>query len=107
VYGSNLSQVVARLPSDVSGNPGLDWHRAMTRYAVEHEMAQRLEDVYRRRTELMLFSSDNGRSWLEPLSNEMAALLGWSAERRAAEVRRTQAAIDSMFEYRAQRKLAA
>jgi glycerol-3-phosphate dehydrogenase len=107
VYGSSLLQVAARLPSDLSGNPGLDWHRAMTRYAVEHEMAQRLEDVYRRRTELMLFSPDNGRAWLEPLSNEMAALLGWSAERRADELRRTQAAIDAMFAYRAERKLAA
>jgi glycerol-3-phosphate dehydrogenase len=107
LYGSNLSLVAARLPSAVSGNPGLDWHRAMTRYAVEQEMAQRLEDVYRRRTELMLFSPDNGRAWLEPLSSEMAALLGWSAERKADEVRRTQAAIDAMFEYRAERKLAA
>jgi glycerol-3-phosphate dehydrogenase len=107
LYGSNLSQVAARLPSDSSGDPGLDWHRAMTRYAVEHEMAQRLEDVYRRRTELMLFSPDNGRAWLEPLSREMGALLGWSDDRRADEVRRTQAAIDSMFEYRAERKLAA
>jgi glycerol-3-phosphate dehydrogenase len=79
----------------------------MTRYAVEHEMAQRLEDVYRRRTELMLFSPNNGRAWLEPLSAEMAALLGWSVERRTDEVRRTRAAIESMFEYREERTLAA
>jgi glycerol-3-phosphate dehydrogenase len=107
VYGSNLSQVAARLPSELSEDAGLDWHRAMTRYAVEHEMAQRLEDVYRRRTELMLFSPNNGRAWLEPLSAEMAALLGWSVERRTDEVRRTRAAIESMFEYREERTLAA
>jgi glycerol-3-phosphate dehydrogenase len=107
LYGSNLAQVAARLPSELSLNPALDWHRAMTRYAVEHEMAQRLEDVYRRRTELMLFSPDNGRAWLEPLSENMAALLGWSDERRAVEVRLTRAAIDAMFAFRDEGRLAA
>jgi glycerol-3-phosphate dehydrogenase len=63
-------------------------------------MAQHLEDVYRRRTDLMLFSPDNGRAMLRPLANEMAALLGWSAERTSEEVQRTQAAIDAMFAYR-------
>jgi glycerol-3-phosphate dehydrogenase len=73
----------------------------MTRYAVEQEMAQHLEDVYRRRTDLLLFSPGNGRAWLAPLGAEMAARLGWSAERTAEEVQRTEAAIDSMFGYRA------
>jgi glycerol-3-phosphate dehydrogenase len=100
MYGSNLSQVAERLPSDLSGDADLDWHRAMTRYSVELEMAQHLEDVYRRRTDLMLFSPDNGRAMLRPLANEMAALLGWSAERISEEVQRTQAAIDAMFAYR-------
>ena len=83
-----------------SGDARLDWHRAMTRYAVECEMALRLEDVYIRRTGLMLFTPDNGRSWLEPLSVEMATLLNWSAERRGEEVSRTAAAIASMFAFR-------
>jgi glycerol-3-phosphate dehydrogenase len=100
MYGSNFPRVAARLPVELSGNPDVDWHRAMTRQAVEVEMAQRLEDVYRRRTDLMLFSPDNGRALLHPLADEMAALLGWSAKRTAEEVKRTQASIDAMFAYR-------
>ncbi len=72
----------------------------MTRYAVQYEAAQRLEDVYRRRTGLMLFSRDNGCAWLEPLADEMAAILGWSAERRRDEISQTRTAIDRMFEFR-------
>jgi glycerol-3-phosphate dehydrogenase len=100
LYGSHLADVAARLPAERSDDPALDWHRAMTRYAVDCEMAQRLEDVFVRRTGLMLFSPDNGRSWLEPLSVEMASLLGWSAERRRKEVSSTAAAIDRMFAFR-------
>ena len=102
MYGSNVWHVASRLPAEPSANPDLDWHRAMTRYAVEREMAQRLEDVYRRRTDLMLFSPGNGRAWLRPLADEMAALLNWSPERTADEVKRTDAAIDAMFAYRAE-----
>jgi glycerol-3-phosphate dehydrogenase len=59
----------------------------MTSYAVEHEMACRLEDVYRRRTGLMLFSRDNGRRWLERLADEMSSLLGWSPIERGRRLR--------------------
>lgn len=99
-YGSHLGEVAAQLPAKLSGDAGLDWHRAMTRYAVKCEMAQRLEDVYRRRTGLQLFSRDNGCGWLEPLADEMASLLGWSAERRRDEISRTRTAIDRMFTFR-------
>ena len=100
LYGSQLPQVVSLLPVEAGDEPGLAWHRAMTRYAVEHEMAQRLEDVYRRRTGLMLFSQDNGRAWVQPLAQEMAELLGWSPQRTAEEVRRTEAAIAAMLAFR-------
>jgi glycerol-3-phosphate dehydrogenase len=99
-YGSRVTEVAAHLPHQSSGDAGLDWHRAMTRYAVQYEAAQRLEDVYRRRTGLMLFSRDNGCAWLEPLADEMAAMLGWSAERRRDEISRTRTAIDRMFAFR-------
>jgi glycerol-3-phosphate dehydrogenase len=100
LYGSAIPEVAIHLPTAPSEDAGLDWHRAMTRFAVHHEMAQRLEDVYRRRTGLMLFSRDNGRRWLAPLAEEMAQLLGWSAERREDEIERTRAAIDAMFVFR-------
>jgi glycerol-3-phosphate dehydrogenase len=101
VYGSELEAVAARLSTTNIDEPALRWLRAMTRYAVDCEMAQRLEDVYRRRTGLMLFSHDNGRSWLETLASDMAELLGWSADRRREEISRTMLAIDRMFTFRA------
>ncbi|MBV9169426.1 MAG: glycerol-3-phosphate dehydrogenase/oxidase [Chloroflexi bacterium] len=104
MYGASLNELSALFPQDQSGDPGLDWHRAMTRYGVRYEMAQRLEDVYRRRTGLMLFTRDNGRGWLDPLADEMALLLGWSAERKNEEIRRTRAEMDAMFAYRGEVK---
>jgi glycerol-3-phosphate dehydrogenase len=99
-YGARLADVAARLPVERTEDPALAWHVAMTRYAVEYEMAQRLEDVYLRRTGLMLFSRYNGRNWLEALSGEMGRLLGWSVERRREEVAHTAASIDRMFAFR-------
>ena len=102
VYGTDVGEVAACLPNEQSGDAALDWHRAMTRYAVEQEMAQRVEDVYVRRTGLMLFSQDNWRQWLEPLAAEMAGLLDWSRERTSAEIIRTAAASDRMFAFRSE-----
>jgi glycerol-3-phosphate dehydrogenase len=106
IYGSDLEEVAACRGSTDLQEPALEWHRAMTRYAVDCEMAQRLEDVYRRRTGLMLFSHDNGRSWLETLASDMAELLNWSADRRREEISRTMLAIDRMFAFRADSKAA-
>jgi glycerol-3-phosphate dehydrogenase len=100
LYGSEFKAVAARLPTTRSDDPALDWYRAMTRYAVECEMAQRLEDVYRRRTGLMLFSADNGRRWLEPLAADMAKLLDWSSDRRREEISRTMLEIDRLCAFR-------
>jgi glycerol-3-phosphate dehydrogenase len=102
-YGVRFGDVVARLPRfsiDRGEDPALAWYMAVTRYAVEREMAQLLEGVYLRRTGLMLFSRDNGRGWLEALSSEMARLLGWSDARRREAVARTAASIDRMFAFR-------
>ncbi len=108
---SERAKSVADLPGSDGprelGRKGPNWYRAETRRAVRDEMAQRLEDVFRRRTDLMLFTPDNGRAWLAPLADEMGALLEWSPERRLAEIQHTRAATDAMFSYRAQRRLAA
>jgi glycerol-3-phosphate dehydrogenase len=82
------------------GDAALDWQRPMTRHAVDCEMAERLEDVYRRRTGLMLFSNDNGRSWLETLATDIAEVLDWSSDRRREEISHTMLAIDRMFVFR-------
>jgi Glycerol-3-phosphate dehydrogenase len=58
-------------------------------YAVEHEMAMRLDDVVLRRTDLAA-GAHPGRDALERAAREMARLLGWSAQRTAEEVARTE-----------------
>ena len=99
-YGTGLKELAEELPTESGADPALTWYRAMTRYAVRHEMAQRLEDVYRRRTDLMLFTDDNGRDFVQPLAEEMGALLGWSDDRAREEVARCRSSIDEMFAWR-------
>lgn len=59
-------------------------------YAVDHEMATRLADVVFRRTGLGMLGHP-GESALERCAAIMAARLGWSAARRADELRATVA----------------
>jgi len=76
LYGSEASRVRADggdLPAEV-------------RQAVVREGALRLEDYWVRRSARAFFDLDAGLSTLEPASREMAELLGWSEETRAAEV---------------------
>ena len=59
---------------------------AEVRQAVRREGALRLEDYWVRRSARAFFDLDAGLSTLEPASREMAKLLEWSEETRAAEV---------------------
>ncbi len=55
-------------------------------YAVRHEGAAGLADVTLRRTHLAWFSRDHGRGDADRISRIMAGELGWSEERRRAEL---------------------
>lgn len=68
---------------------------AEVRQAVRREGALKLEDYWIRRSGRAFFDLDAGLSALEPAAREMARLLGWSAETRAAEV---EACRDRHFE---------
>jgi len=65
--------------------PGAPFCRAEIVHAVEHEMARSLEDLLRRRVPLLLVAPP-GPAELDDVSRLAAHGLGWSAERRAAEV---------------------
>jgi len=68
--------------------------RALLRFAVAEEFAQHLMDVYRRRTDRMLFGGDFALLHLKADADEMGRLMGWSEARREAEmdaVRRVEA----------------
>jgi glycerol-3-phosphate dehydrogenase len=55
-------------------------------FACTHEGALHLDDVLERRTRTALTAPDRGLSAAAPVAAEMAAALGWSAERTRTEV---------------------
>ena len=59
---------------------------AEVRHAVRNEGALRLEDYWIRRSTRALYDLDAGLSMLDPASDEMAKLLGWTEHRRLDEV---------------------
>jgi glycerol-3-phosphate dehydrogenase len=68
---------------------GTDTLTAEVRYAVNHEMAVRLDDVILRRTDLAA-GSHPGRAALLATAAEMGRLLSWSAERQHQEIATTE-----------------
>jgi glycerol-3-phosphate dehydrogenase len=80
--------------------PPRAWRLAQVRRAVEAEMAVRLEDVLFRRTNLLLFSPDNGLTDVADLAAEMGRLLGWSSAQVAEETASAQALRQQMFAWR-------
>jgi glycerol-3-phosphate dehydrogenase len=89
-YGSQAEAVLApaaRAP-DLLAPAGADTdvRRAELRYATEHEMALTVEDVLDRRTRALLFAPDQGRGMLTEVAACMSERLGWSPERRRAEI---------------------
>jgi glycerol-3-phosphate dehydrogenase len=81
-------------------NPRLAWLKAQILHAVRSEMAMRLEDALRRRTSMMLFSHDNGMTYVEELGAEMGRLLGWQPTRLAEEIAYYRRSVDGMFAWR-------
>lgn len=76
--------------------------RLETRHGVKRELARRLTDVLVRRTPEALFSPDNGREVAPAAAAEMAALLGWSREREAEELREYLAFVEQLHTWRTQ-----
>ena len=72
------------LPAPLAGDPGVD---RLAEFAVESELARRVEDVLRRRTSLWL-APDRGLATAQRIADVMAARLGWSAERTREELQR-------------------
>ncbi len=99
-YGAALTQVAAEARSIASPDPELRWRLAQARHAVKAEMAVHLLDVVRRRTDLMLFTKHNGRPYLPALADEMGALLGWTEERKQAEIAAAEREMDAMFAWK-------
>jgi glycerol-3-phosphate dehydrogenase len=91
-YGSRSAEILSLLASspDLSERlvPQAAEVRAEAAFAVDAEMALRVEDVLRRRTKVALRTVDEGASAAEPTAALMAERLGWdqpTAERHARE----------------------
>ena len=62
-------------------------------FAAQHDLAQRLDDVLRRRTLVFLQARDQGLSCAQEAAEAMGAVLGWDEARIALEVERYQALV--------------
>ncbi|MCK6556524.1 glycerol-3-phosphate dehydrogenase/oxidase [Candidatus Binatia bacterium] len=89
-YGSNGSRIVEGMMADPAlgerAVPDLALTRGEVAYAVHDEMAMTLEDVLERRTRLFLWDVHNGLTAAPRVADWMAQLLGWSPDRRRAEL---------------------
>ena len=98
LYGSEAGEVV-RLGRE-SLAPGAPVIAGEVDWAVRHEAAATVEDALYRRTRVALFEAEARESVAEPIARRMAELLGWSAEKTAAELAsaRARLAADLDFE---------
>ncbi len=91
-HGSRYERILSRVAADpgaAATAPGTDVLAAEIDHAVLHEMAQRLDDVVLRRTDMSCHAHP-GREALRFTAQRMAALLGWSQQRTAEEIAITQ-----------------
>jgi glycerol-3-phosphate dehydrogenase len=80
--------------------PGLPYLAAEVAYAVTHELAERLDDVLRRRTLVFLQDRQQGLAVCEEVADLMGQVLGWSEGHRRAEIERYQAQVEASRAYR-------
>ena len=93
-YGSEAPVVMALAAAEPEWGvslPGLDEHLAAeVVHAVLREGARTVQDVLARRIRAVFEADDSGEAAAPHVAELMAPLLGWDAERSAAEVRRFQ-----------------
>ncbi len=90
-YGSEAAAVLNLVDRDrtlrapiVAGRPEI-W--AEVTYAIEREMAMRVQDVLMRRLHLFYESRDQARDLVPAVASRMKKLLGWDDSREAEELR--------------------
>ena len=89
-YGSDAKDIYALISQDPTlGEPlvaGLPYLRAEAVYAVTHEMATSLDDVFTRRTRARLVHRRNCVAAAPAVADLIAPLLNWTNEQRAASL---------------------
>ncbi len=88
-YGSNAAAVIELWRQEPANREVLG-ARQLTRaeiiYSVTEEMSETLTDLMARRTSTFFWDAQGGLDEIEAVSKQMAELLGWSEERREAEI---------------------
>jgi glycerol-3-phosphate dehydrogenase len=88
-YGAGARRILDRWSADESSRRAIG-ARGLTAaelaYLVHEEMASTLPDVLVRRTSAFFWDQAGTLETIDAVADEMAALLGWSVEQRAAEV---------------------
>ncbi len=98
-YGSRAAALLEQAGETASSHellePGLPDIRAEASFAASAEMARRVEDVLRRRTQLALKAADGGASAAEVTAELMGERLGWS---RSTQQHRAREYLDGRAE---------
>jgi len=85
VYGGNgraLADIAQADPAAAQDLGVKHLTLAEVRYAIQEEMALTITDFFARRASVFYWTEDGGLSVADVVADEMARLLGWSAERR-------------------------
>ena len=103
-HGTDHVRVLAQARNDpellepvVPGSPVL---LAEAAFAAEAEMAMGLEDFMRRRSNLMLFSSEAGCDASERVASILGRTLGWGEQEIGAQVEAYRMAVERMMAFR-------
>jgi glycerol-3-phosphate dehydrogenase len=98
-YGSMIGDVLDPALIDASllqTVPGAaDYLMAEIQYAVTHEGALHLEDIFTRRTRISIEYPHRGVDSAEPVASLVGDLLGWDGPRRAREIAQYRARVDA------------
>ena len=89
VYGGNAQALAEIVEADPAAGRDLGVKHltpAEIRYAVQHEMALTITDFFARRASLFYWTEDGGLSIGDEVAEEMAHLLGWSAEQQSEQL---------------------
>jgi glycerol-3-phosphate dehydrogenase len=105
-YGSDWDAVARLLLDDPSLAervvPSLPFVWGDLLHAIREEGALTLEDMFARRTEILLKAPDQGLECLDAAADLAGAQLGWDAARRAAEIESYQRLVADSRRYRSE-----
>ena len=100
-YGSNAEAVIGYIKNDSALgefiSEDLPYCRAEFRYFVEREHCEKLSDLMFRRTQIYLFTKDNGLREARGIASYMGSLKGWDEERMDEETRTYREEVEFMF----------